>query len=295
MKRWTNEEVKDLERLIKDGRGIDYLVSYFGRSSDSISKKVYSLGLKISRKYRHWTDSEVKRFKRDWYDGSISMNKLMLRYNRTELALKDKASRLGLSVRPYDDEYLSVLDICNEMGVSEDRVLHWLRVGLNYRVSKSGRVKYLISQEDLLDFLRDNPDRYDASKISEYLFVDEPDWLIQKRKDDYVFCTSKSHVEYTNEEDIKIERLFKQGKSDKEIAKEMRRSESALKKHREILGYSRKRYNLYEIEILKKNSRYLTVDELLELLPLRDKKSIKYKCNDLGIPYHTRKSRCESR
>lgn len=211
------------------------------------------------------------------------MNKLMLRYNRTELALKDKASRLGLSVRPYDDEYLSVLDICNEMDVSEDRVLHWLRVGLKYRVIK---VKYLISQEDLLDFLRNNPDRYDASKISEYLFVDEPDWLIQKRKDDYVFCTSKSHIEYTNEEDMKIERLFKQGKSDKE----MRRSESALKKHREILGY-----NLYEIEILKKNSRYLTVDELLELLPLRDKKSIKYKCNDLGLPYHTRKSRCESR
>lgn len=53
------------------------------------------------------------------------------------------------------------------------------------------------------------------------------------------------------------------------------------------------KYNDYKIDILRKNSRYLTVDELLQLLPLRTKKGITYKCKEFGLPYHLSKRKCE--
>lgn len=53
------------------------------------------------------------------------------------------------------------------------------------------------------------------------------------------------------------------------------------------------KYNDYEIDILRKNSRYLTVDGLLQLLPLRTKKGITYKCKELGLSYRLSKKKCE--
>ena len=181
------------------------------------------------------------------------------------------------------------------MNVSHNRVSNWLKLGLKYKKNRSGRTKYLISQEDLLDFLKEHQDMFNASEISEYLFINEPDWLVKKRRSDLEYYTDNLRFEYTNEEDKIIVSMFKQGKSNAEIARSLKRTESAIAGHLRVLDLSRGRYNDYEIEILKENSRYLTLDELLVLLPLRTKKGLEYKCNALGLPCHKVKERCEIR
>lgn len=292
---WKKEDIEELKRLVQDGKDKAFLAEYFNRTETAIEIKVNRLGLQLLRDGRNWLEEDLKSFSEDWCDGSISKARLQKKYNRSYFSLRKKALELKLGSRPHNDEYLSISDICEEMQVSHDRVSNWLKIGLKYKKNRSGRTKYLIDSEDLLEFLESHRDMFDASRISEYLFTDEPDWLIEKRKIDRNYYQDNLRLEYTNEDDKIIVSMFKRGKSNAEIAKVLKRTESAIKYHLYALNLFRGRYNDYEIEILKENSRYMTLDELLVLLPLRTKRSLEYKCEELGIPYHTSRERCEIR
>ena len=193
-----------------------------------------------------------------------------------------------------NDEYLSISEICDEMQVSHDRVSNWIKIGLPTKKNRSGKTRYLIDVDDLLCFLEKHQDMFNASLISEYLFYDEPDWLKNKRKSDREFFPINLRSEYSNNDDIFMIQLFKAGKSDKYISDTLGRTESAIRDRLRLLGYTRGRYNDYEIDILKENSDYLTVSELAKLLPLRTEKGIMYKCEQLNIPYHVSKEMCKS-
>lgn len=292
---WKKEDIEELKKLVAEGKNKKFLAEHFGRTETAIEVKVNRLGMQLLRDGRIWLDSDLKSFSEDWCDGSVSKQKLIKKYKRSYFSLRKKALELKLGARPHNDEYLSIREICEEMNVSHDRVSNWLKLGLKYKKNRSGRTKYLISQEDLLDFLKEHQDMFNASEISEYLFINEPDWLVKKRRSDLEYYTDNLRFEYTNEEDKIIVSMFKRGKSNAEIAKVMKRTESAISDHLHVLGYFRGKYNDYEIEILKENSRYLTLDELVLLLPLRTKKGLEYKCKELNIPYHMVKDKCEVR
>lgn len=292
---WKEEDVKELIELVNDGKDKKFLAEHFGRTETAIEIKVNRLGLQLLRDNRNWLKSDLESFKEDWLDGSLSINMLIKKYKRSYFSLRKKALELNLGARPHNDEYLSIREICEEMNVSHDRVSNWLKLGLKYKKNRSGKTKYLISQSYLLDFLKEHQDMFNANDISGYLFIDEPDWLIEKRRKDCNFYASKLRSEYSNEEDKLIVQMFKNGKSNSEIANRLKRTESAISCRLRLLGYSRNSYNDYEIEILKENSRYMTVKELSKLLPLRKEKGIMYKCEQLGIPYHISKKNCEER
>lgn len=254
------------------------------RTRNALELKIKRLNLHIQDFNRKWTEKEIEDFTEDWYNLSRSMKSLSKKYNRSENALKQKAQKLGLGSR-NPDNYLTVKDISEYMQVSDDKVYRWLENGLKFKPGK-GKIKYLILQDDLLEFLKNNPDAYDASKISEYLFTTKPDWMKEKSKCDVLFIPDKRQVEYTNVEDNMIVKFFKQGKSNAEIAKQLRRTECGIATRLNILGLSRASYNWYEIEILKQYSDSKTVDELAAMLPLRTKEGIATKCKSLGLPYH---------
>ena len=125
------------------------------------------------------------------------------------------------------------------MQVSHDRVSHWLKIGLVHKKNRSGKTKYLISQNDLLSFLKNHQDMFNASLISEYLFVDEPEWLQEKRKKDSAKYAKSNRLEYTNEEDKILLNMFNHGKSDTEIADVLNRTECGIAYHRRALGLCR--------------------------------------------------------
>lgn len=294
---WTSVEIEELKTFVKAGKSKEFLMKYFNRTGNAIEVKVNRLGLKLDRPHKRWTKKELENFSKDWGSPKLSMQGLVRKYHRSHHSLRKKALQLNLGARPYDDEYLDVATIVEEMNISSDRVYHFIELGLPHKINKSGKTKYLILQDDLLAFLESHQDLYNASDISDYLFYSEPNWLREKRIKD-----SKAHnkntllrSEYTNEEDKTLEFLFKSGFSISDIALRFNRTETAIKTRLKILGYTSKFWNDYEVEILKSNSRYMTLDELVKLLPLRTVKGIQWKCEQLGIPYHMVKSKCEKR
>lgn len=292
--KWLEKDIVELKKLVAEGKSKEYLANHFNRTTTAIEIKVNRLGLQLLRPNRNWLKQELIDFALDWKDGSISKSVLIKKYNRSFFSLRKKALELNLGARPHNDEFLSISEICDEMQVSHDRVSNWIKIGLPTKKNRSGKTRYLIDVDDLLCFLEKHQDMFNASLISEYLFYDEPDWLKDKRKSDRESFPINLRSEYSNNDDIFMIQLFKAGKSDKYIADSLGRTESAIRDRSRLLGYTRGRYNDYEIDILKENSDYLTVSELAKLLPIRTEKGIMYKCEQLHIPYHVSKEMCKS-
>lgn len=238
---WTEEEISKLKEMVESGESKVDIASYFGRTETAIEIKVNRLGLQILRDGRNWLKQDLDSFAEDWYDGSISKPMLAKKYKRSWFSLKKKALELELGPRPHNEEYLSIREVCEEMKVSHDRVSNWLKLGLKHKKNRSGKTKYLISQYDLLDFLKNYQDMFNASLISEHLFTVEPEWLKEKRKKDIIQYAKLNRLEYTNEEDKQILRLFNMGKSDLEIAERLNRTECGIAYHRRVLGLYRDR------------------------------------------------------
>lgn len=292
---WNKEDTLKLIDMVREGKTKEELAETFNRTPVAIEVKVSKLGLQLKRPCRTVHSDELEELRNDWKDGSLSMKQLQKKYNRTKNALKILAQRNHFGPRPYNDDFLSISDVCDFIGISKDAVRNWIKAGLPYKKSKSGRTTYLIDLDELQKFMKNNQDRFNATLVSEYLFYPEPEWLKEKRRKDRESYPTSWHEEYTNEDDKKIEDMFKKGKSVSDIAKELKRTEHSIKDRLMILGYYLKKWNDYEIEILKENSPYMTVKELTKLLPRRSEDGIAYRCEVLKLEYHISKERCKKR
>lgn len=291
---WTQKELDELAQLVKEGKSREELMEHFDRSKNAIEVKVNRLGLQLTRPHKRWKKKELADFKEDWQDTKYTMQGLTKKYGRSKFSLRKKALELDLGARPYNEEYLSISTICEEMQVSVDRVANWIKLGLPTTKNKSGKTRYLIDVDDLLEFLEWHQDMFNASLISDYLFLDEPEWLKEKRIKDTEFYPTKFRLEWTNEMDKQLVSMFKVGKSNEEMAKFFHKTSGAVSDRLRILNLFRGRYNDYEIEILNKYHDSHTLDELAKMLPLRSVKGIAYKCEQLGLSYHFSKSKCNS-
>lgn len=286
--KWTEEHLNFLREhsYLKETE----LAQILNTTKGSIHQACRRYNIEINLDKKYWTPEEEICFKTDWENESLSYKYLSKKYkNRSVTALKSKAKRLGLSKRQHDSSYLTIKDITTEMQVSKDRVRNWIKHGLKYHNSQIKPYKYLISQSDLLSFLEKHQDLFNASKISEYLFIDEPDWLKKKRRNDRNKFIRKMGIKYTNSEKKTVEQLFKIGKSNADIAKTLNRTESGIERLLYEMNLSRKKYNSYEIEIIRNNADTKTIDEIVKMLPLRTKSGIIAKCQQLHIKYHSKK------
>lgn len=287
---WTDDEKELLKLLCNDEKmKLEYLVQKIPNHSEgAIRTKCRQLGITFNKERKYWSDEEKQRFAEDWNDPTISDAMLSKRYQgRSITALRSAAARMQLGERMYDDSYLTMHDIMNEMQVSKDRVRTWMRQGLRYKKSKIKPLKYLFDEKDLLDFLESHQHMYDASLISHYLFSKEPDWLRKKRFNDKGTVKTKSlHAnEYSDSELRYMIDMFKKGYDNKRIADTIGRTEYSVERMLSILGYSRKKYNDYEIDIIRENAGKINIDEIVNMLPLRTKSGVIAKCEQLGIKY----------
>lgn len=245
-KRWTDSEMQQLKEYIDDALTVKEISEKLCRSKSSVYKKIDRLSIEVNclpckkrmQSYRNWTNEDDLLLEEMWYDGTYSNIDISKKLNRPWGGVKKRVTRLGLGERVFDTSYLSIPDIVNEMSVSKDSVSNWLQLGLKVKKKRVGRYVYHIKAEHLLDFLEKHPHLYNASLISEYLFVNEPEWLVQKRLDDKNIPKNNA-AKYTNEEDKEIQRLFMKGVDDKGIAYSMGRSADGIRHRRWILGLLR--------------------------------------------------------
>lgn len=90
---------------------------------------------------------------------------------------------------------------------------------------------YCIDFDDLIKFLKNNPNLYDANKIEKNGLGLEYDWLEEKREKDKTNSNIKSCKKYSSNEESKIRFLLNQGYTYKKIAKELNRSEKSISSH----------------------------------------------------------------
>lgn len=291
---WNKEDTVKLIELVRKGKSKEYIAEALNRTSVAIEVRVSRLGLQLKRPCRTVKEDELEELRNDWLDGSKSMYSLCKKYNRTKNALKILAQRNHFGPRPYSEEYLSISEICEYAGVSHDTVRNWIKRGLPYKKSKSGRTTYLIDIDDLEKFMKNNQDRFNGARVSESLFYSDPDWLKEKRKHDREYYPTSWHEEYTNEDDKRLEAAFKRGDSVSRMASDFKRTEYSIKNRLSILGYYFQKWNEYELEIIKVLSEFLTVSELHKMLPRRSESGIKYQCEKFKLSYHISKDRCKS-
>lgn len=297
---WTEKELKELEELVNKGYTKSQLAEYFDRTTTAIQIKVNRMGLAIKNQSdnkgtrgRAWTKKDIDLLTELWQDPEISKSVMQQKLCRSWYSIRKQALLSNLGSREFNSEFLTIDDVSREMNVSRDRIARWHTKGLKYRKNKSGKVRILIDVNDLLDFLKSHQDVFNACEVSNLLFANEPEWLKEKRKQDRKINIERSMWEYTNEEDKAIVQYFKLGKSDKFIAEQLNRTEVGIEYHRRILGLYRGIFNDYEVEIIKRYSRYKTVYELAKMLPLRTADSIEYYCTAHQLPYHLSKKKCE--
>ena len=289
---WTQKDDARLMELVNKGWSTKRISKDLDRSEDAIRSRCNKLGCYLKGRGKKWRPQEIEEFKKDWVDEEMCSSALVRKYYRTMHGLTVMAVKLGLGERPQDSRYVSVQVVCEEMQVSSDRVYRWVKMGLKTHRSNNKRTKYLIDVNKLLTFLEEHNIPFNASKVSDLLFIDEPDWLKQKRKDDFGKNESKSQMEWTNDEDARLIRLYKYGKSVKELAKEFKRTEGAIITHLNILGVERKKESSFtdkELDLLRRYSEYKTLQEIVEIMGRHTVKSLEYKCKELGVPYHLSK------
>lgn len=292
---WSDEDVKTLRDMAAAGCSVDDIAAAVKRSGNSVRQRISREGIKLSCPGRAVTDDEIEELREEWEEGVFSIDCLAMRHNRSRGAIAQIAYRNGFGPRPADSQYLTVPDIVEYLGISRDKVYAFIHNGLKHKKCRSGSFKYLISQDDLLDFLKKHPDRYDASKVSPYLFVSEPDWFRQKRISDKKICSEKSHAVYSDADDKKLINMRVKGYSLADIAKELGRSECAIKtrlNRMDDVPYIRNKrfYSDDDIAFLRENADMMLLDDMAAKLH-RSPKAVAAKCESLGIKYHMSEKR----
>ena len=51
---WTEKEVEELKRLVKEGKDREFLANHFNRTETAIEVKVNRIGLQLQRPQKRW-------------------------------------------------------------------------------------------------------------------------------------------------------------------------------------------------------------------------------------------------
>lgn len=296
---WNKEEFARLEILINENKTLDEIAKELGRTKNAIRVKVSRLNLQVRSSGRVYTEKELSELYEDWKYSNKSMDALSKKYKRGKEAITIIAQRKGFGPRLSDSEFLTIRDLSEHIGISKDTVRTWMRNGLKYKKCHAGRTRYMFHLEDVHRFLMEHQELFSAEKVSDTLFLDEPDWLKEKRIKDKTQYAVKNHEEYSNEDDLVIISMRKKGHSLEEIAQKLRRTRSGIQS-RMMTIFAGKLHPTYwseeELTILRENSDYMTIQELSHLLNnKRSVRSIEWKCEKLGLKYHIKKERCKKR
>lgn len=128
---------------------------------------------------RAWKQDEIKLLK-ELIRSEKSPSYIASRLGRTESAVRIKATRIGLDIQRYKTEYLSTYALSNIMQIECKTIIRWHELGL--KVQKNGEF-YLHSHKDIITFLKNHQDLWDATRGDMYLVNQEP-WFQAKYEAD---------------------------------------------------------------------------------------------------------------
>lgn len=281
---WTVEEDNYLKENAHN-LSLKELSSHLHKSIGSVNTHCNVLGIY----FEQWSSKEDQYLKENW--GYTTMNTLSRNLNRTPMAITSRVQKLNLGPAFHHQlDYILINDVAKILNVSRDKVLKtWPKQGLVlHRITISNKKWcYGIALEDLLSFLESHQNSFNARYVEKNILGIEPEWLIEKRKQDFQTFKSNNNMWTLQETKLLLE-MIRHNKSYQEISTTLNRSLSSIYSRVYSLKktYSNNRYYTeQDIKILQENYQNgypLSYDELATKLN-KSHNSIIQKCEHLQI------------
>lgn len=184
--RWTAEQ----DQYLIDhwqSQSDSELAEMVGHTAASVNVRRQKLGLKHRESFKgpDWSREEVELMQELW--GTYTIPQIAKRLNRSVLAVKVKSGRLGLGRYVNSSQYITANQAAVLLQVDIHTVTDvWIPAGLRFTwKAPQGKRKFrYIRMDDLLEWLRENPDRWDSRRVELFALGSEPEWLKEKRKAD---------------------------------------------------------------------------------------------------------------
>lgn len=190
--------------------------------------------VKPARHKKRWTQEEIEYLQDNW--GLLTINTLAKKLQRTEEAIQQKAMVLKLGKSQYANGLMySPPQVAKLLKKDVKDIYKFIEQGLLKAKRKKliDRKLYQIHFDDLMDFLKNNPDKWDSRKIPPYTFGIEPGWMQEKRKRDAKIPNHNKR--WSKEEEEHLILLVKAGHPMKVIANILGRSLIAIYRRTEVL------------------------------------------------------------
>lgn len=161
---------------------------------------------------KNWTKDEIEYLSGNW--GRYSIPQLSKKLNRSENAVKIKIFRYSLGQAVTNANCLNAHQLSNLMGVDIHTVTnYWIpKCGLKakHKAPRGQRKQWFISMGVLMQWLKNNQDKWDSRRVEEFALGPEPEWLKRKRTADRVLPERRLQ-KWTRKEDQEAIRLYKTG------------------------------------------------------------------------------------
>lgn len=194
---------------------------------------------------RNWTREEYNLLAEWW--GQYSIPTIAKRMNRSEDAIRIKASRMGLGAHVAASDLISFNVLIQELGISKNgssysfthKKLTALGLPIHTHRVQSNSFR-MVNIEEFWEFAEKNRHLFDFSRLEENVLGAEPAWVKVKRTEDFkrTFMVKPHNTHWTEADDRELLRLLRQYKyTYPEIAARLNRSEGGIQRRILDLGY----------------------------------------------------------
>ena len=163
MKRWTEKEINKLRQYYPKRGGV-WCAKHLNRTVQAVNQKAFRLGINTGAL---WTEHEKERLAKmvDEYTKSDLAKKL----NRSVNAVNNMRNNMELGGFLDNTEYLLLKDVSELVGLDKAVITKiWIRDGL--QSEKRGYYR-IFKQEDLLKFMENNQDKWNARNTRTKQFI----------------------------------------------------------------------------------------------------------------------------
>lgn len=182
---------------------------------------------------RRWTDEEKAIVIDGW--GVLSVRCLAKRIGRTKQAVITFAERNKLGGCVLNSGvHLTTSEVGEMLGVDCTTVIYWIKKGWLKSERKTLRKRRVnrVDVEDLREFMKDNPERWNACDIKDDILMFDEQWFKDKMAKDRDKVERDRGKAWTVLEEKRLVELVMQGYTNPEIAKMMDRTYFSIKRKR---------------------------------------------------------------
>jgi transposase-like protein len=182
----------------------------------------------VRKKGDEWKQEELELLTKYW--GKKPLSYIAKKLGRTEVSVKLKAKRSGLS-GPYSyADGFAINQLARILNTDGHTVKRWITKGLLKATIKTleSKTMYFIMPNDFWTFLYENPSAYNLMKLERNGLGPEPKWTEERRQIDSKRFRPTNSQKWTKEEDRKLRLLVSQNEPVHVIADQLKRSENSV-------------------------------------------------------------------